>query len=429
MQTIAKILLITFALVAVSFAVDAQLLNRVRDNMKQRAEDRVINKSGEAADKAMDEIENDLSGDGETEESETSDERSSETNEEASGEAENKSAKSAKASPPTIQTFKSYDFVPGDKIIYQYDMEGEPDSEIPGRMMMNMGSAEIQTVLGAKCIMIPDETDACFSPLMSAASYLPEQFTIEFDMLLEDPMGYNMMYINLRGDDDGSCDYGGVHLVSLNRHGDENNYAWRTNDTNGSLTKFPAATNTDLSAMDGWRHVAIYVNKNIGKLYMDQHRLATVNTINPGSKRVEFMVRTEGQRVFFKNFRIAAGGSDAYNKVVTDGKFIAHGILFDVNKATLKPQSMGTINEISGMLKSHPELKFEIGGHTDSDGSAEPNRKLSLARAEAVKSQLVSLGIDASRLTTKGYGSAQPISDNLSAEGKASNRRVEFKKL
>lgn len=73
-------------------------------------------------------------------------------------------------------------------------------------------------------------------------------------------------------------------------------------------------------------------------------------------------------------------------------------------------------------------LKFEIGGHTDSDGSAELNNKLSQSRAETVKQQLVNMGIDAARLSTKGYGSTKPIADNSNPENKARNRRVEFVK-
>ncbi|HRQ50284.1 MAG TPA: OmpA family protein, partial [Agriterribacter sp.] len=80
------------------------------------------------------------------------------------------------------------------------------------------------------------------------------------------------------------------------------------------------------------------------------------------------------------------------------------------------------------MMKEKPELKFEIGGHTDSDGAAARNDVLSQERADAVKKQMVHMGIDAGRLTTKGYGASNPLTDNDSAENKAKNRRVEFVK-
>jgi outer membrane protein OmpA-like peptidoglycan-associated protein len=79
-------------------------------------------------------------------------------------------------------------------------------------------------------------------------------------------------------------------------------------------------------------------------------------------------------------------------------------------------------------MKDNPDIKFEIGGYTDSDGDDAYNMTLSQQRADAVKTQLTSMGIDASRLTTKGYGETKPISDNKTPEGKANNRRVEFVK-
>ena len=133
-----------------------------------------------------------------------------------------------------------------------------------------------------------------------------------------------------------------------------------------------------------------------------------------------------GAQVFVKNVRVAAGGADPYKTLIASGKFIARGINFDVNKATIKPESMGTLNTIVQMMKEHAELKFEIGGHTDSDGNDASNLKLSQDRADAVKAKLISMGIDAGRFSSKGYGETKPVGSNTTFEGKAENRRVEF---
>ena len=90
---------------------------------------------------------------------------------------------------------------------------------------------------------------------------------------------------------------------------------------------------------------------------------------------------------------------------------------------------MGTINEIYKLLRENTRLNYEIDGHTDNTGNSKHNMELSKERADAVKTQLVSMGIDASRLTTKGFGDTKPISDNSDAAGRANNRRVEFVKI
>ena len=105
------------------------------------------------------------------------------------------------------------------------------------------------------------------------------------------------------------------------------------------------------------------------------------------------------------------------------------GILFDVNKATINGESMGTINEIVKMMKKHTDLNFRIEGHTDSDGDESFNQNLSVDRAAAVKSMLVEMGIASSRLESKGWGESKPVSENSTPEGKANNRRVEFIKI
>lgn len=115
-----------------------------------------------------------------------------------------------------------------------------------------------------------------------------------------------------------------------------------------------------------------------------------------------------------------------YDKFLSDGKIITYGITFDTGKATLKPQSMGTINEIFKIMTDHPELKFSVEGHTDNTGNQASNQTLSESRALAVMDKLSEMGISKSRLTTKGHGQNAPVSDNNSDEGRPKNRRVEF---
>jgi len=118
------------------------------------------------------------------------------------------------------------------------------------------------------------------------------------------------------------------------------------------------------------------------------------------------------------------------SKLLTEGKLVTHGILFDVNSDKIKPESYGTLKEISNVLKENPDVRVKIVGHTDSDGSDAANLDLSKKRAASVKNSLSkNFGIDASRMETDGKGESEPIADNKTPEGKANNRRVEFIKL
>ena len=115
-----------------------------------------------------------------------------------------------------------------------------------------------------------------------------------------------------------------------------------------------------------------------------------------------------------------------FEQVVSKGMFSTQDILFDVNKATIKAQSFTTINKIATFMKEYPGISFSIEGHTDSDGEALSNQKLSEARAESIKQALIKFGIRDYRMRTKGWGEAKPITTNVTAEGRSINRRVEF---
>jgi outer membrane protein OmpA-like peptidoglycan-associated protein len=180
-----------------------------------------------------------------------------------------------------------------------------------------------------------------------------------------------------------------------------------------------------------WAHVAIAYTNGKYKAYLDDTRLINIPRmeINPTGLTFYSYHASNENPIYLKNVRIAKGGVKYYDRVMQDGKIIANGIRFDVGKASLKPESMGIINEVVELMQQHPDLRFSVEGHTDSDGNDEVNMELSQKRAESVMNEMIQLGIDQGRLESKGWGESQPITGNASPEDKANNRRVEFVKL
>ena len=105
------------------------------------------------------------------------------------------------------------------------------------------------------------------------------------------------------------------------------------------------------------------------------------------------------------------------------------GVYFEVSKAVLRPQSKKTLENAVEVLKKYSKVRVEISGHTDSTGSRELNMDLSQRRADAVKKYLVDQGIDDARIETRGAGPDEPIDTNSTKEGRAKNRRIEFRQL
>jgi outer membrane protein OmpA-like peptidoglycan-associated protein len=301
------------------------------------------------------------------------------------------------------KAWAKYDFVPGDKIMFHDDQVSETVGEFPSKWKLLKGSAEIIKFADSNVVGFT-KNGSDIEPLMKKAAYLPAVFTIEFDIYFHHK-GNEAYYVNF--DQIGKLD---IRIRNM------------------TLKSFSGEY--EIANKPGWHHVAIAFNQGKMKTYLDHNKAMNIPDI--GGKPTKFTISSlsfgavQGYPSVIRNIRVAEGGMDLYKRIVTDGKFITRGILFDVNKSNIQSQSMGVLNEIVKVMNEHPELKFSIEGHTDSDGEETYNNTLSEKRAEAVKKSLIEMGISSDRLTTKGLGETKPVDNNTSPEGKANNRRVEF---
>ena len=185
-------------------------------------------------------------------------------------------------------------------------------------------------------------------------------------------------------------------------------------------------------------HYSIQVQKTRLRFWINDRKVFDIpRAINTADTMNQVYFNLDGSNykedeigLFISNIKIATGLPDARHKLIEEGKFSTTGILFDVNAATIKPESNGVLKEVAEAIKTNANIKLKIIGHTDSDGADATNLELSRKRSEAVKASLVKdFGIDATSLETDGKGETVPVGDNKTKEGKAQNRRVEFVKL
>jgi len=335
----------------------------------------------------------------------------------ATGAAAQPAAPAAQAGgQPNLTAVKS-DFVPGDKVILYDDFSDMAGDEPPPHWKVRGGTAELRvgdnlrqlTMTADKLTLSPNVTG------------LPANFTMEMDVAYKGHGARAWWRFH---------DKKGTDILDL-----------ITSVNYSKLSLTIRMGNEELSSqqieMDWNKPVkqALWVQNGRMRYYLNGQRAMDVNQIElPELGKIEVYVDGPGDNdktgyVGFQFFRIAECSPDFSQVIMSSGRYVTHGILFDTDSDQIKPESAPVIKMVAKGLETNPALKLQVEGHTDSVGSAEHNLDLSKRRAEAVKAVLVSqFKIDASRLTTTGQGAAKPIDSNDTPQGRAQNRRVEFVK-
>lgn len=417
--------------------VNAQIV-KPKEVIKDQGTNRVNNKIEQGVDAGFNKIEEGVGnlfkkkkGNGGAEEE--AEESDSESGKDAA-EQENDERPAATSQKQKLESNTQYDFVPGDKMLYFEDFSQDAVGDFPALWTSN-GSGEVKTVNiapGKWLHMNGEDAVYCYSKTLA----FPDNFIIEFDIIPDEEYRHGIAFKLYEENTDDPKEinddlYPGKSgfNITLKKDGWETN--GYTNNPEGDWIEGQASKNPVIP--EEVNHVIIWIQKRRARIYHQGAKVLDVPTNIYAHTRFNKFLFSGWDRAslpMVTNIKITTAAPDTRSKLITEGRLTTYGITFDVNKAEIKPESHGTLNDIATVLKENPSVRVKIIGHTDSDGDDALNLELSKRRAESVKNELASkFGIDASRMQTDGAGESKPLAPNDTPVNKAMNRRVEFIKL
>ena len=335
-------------------------------------------------------------------------------------------------SSSNLKVYSKFDFVPGNTILYYDNFEKDNIGESPMGWITST-SAEVVTIDGLEGNWLKLAATSANHITRSKKQSWGNNFTVEFDLLLVknsyDPR-FDISLINTGGNlvtDENILNSGkpAIYFSSILGGGGKQARATLYGMDNKKLSD---NMSEDLSYNNTTPvHVSMCVQGKRFRMWWNDKKLYDLAAVTEQylPNQLGFTFGSLGGSDFFvSNIRIAKDVPDTRARF-EEGKVISN-LLFYTGTAKLKPESMGSLLDVSKLLKEATS-PVKILGHTDSDGDDAANLKLSEQRAEAIKNILVTeYGVEKSKLTTEGRGETQPLANNNSAEGKAQNRRVEF---
>lgn len=414
-----QFLLVVVMLTAGTGSLAAQsFLQGLANKAKDKAKEKIEQKVEETVDQTMDKVLN----------------PNADKKNQNQGKEQNNQKEQQTTEPQTQVGNVKSDFVRGSVVVFEDAVKGEQVGEFPSKWDLQRGNAEIATVNGQQAIEFAKE-DSWIMPLISKnpKNYFGDEFTVEFDLLCtEGSFEIDFMHPEEAADQEIFTLHwfaGGSFTLDYVRPDSQSNS--KKDGTSVQDQKTPLNDNR-------WHHYAISFNKRVIKVYVDNIRYFNIPGAKAGAGWMTFWFRGE-KPAYMKNVLIARGAGELYGRNATDasegaiakamaetGKFVTNNILFETGKADLKPESMTEIQKVADYMKKNTNVRFEVQGHTDNQGSDKINDPLSQKRAEAIVAALVRLGVDEWNLRAVGKGSHEPVADNSTEAGRAKNRRVEF---
>jgi OOP family OmpA-OmpF porin len=320
----------------------------------------------------------------------------------------------AAAQQPQFTAIRA-EFVPGERTIFYDDFSDMIAGAAPSHFRTRGAAPE----LGVSGTM-RQLTYTRSGSLQPNLTSLPRNFTYETEVMLDVPVGNARLWLVL---------YAGEREAA----------AWllavRGNQADIVLSrKLPrpeelgrAPVTLDLGQPV---RLALWAQDGRVRTFVNGEKRIDVNQVElPPIDRVELRTDLAGNGLSagYRSVRFAESAPDFSQVIAASGRYVSYGIRFDTDSDQLRPESAPAIQAVARGLVSDPGLQLMIAGHTDAVGDATHNLDLSRRRAEAVRAVLTTqFSVEASRLTTVGLGSTQPLEKNDTPQGRAMNRRVEF---
>lgn len=334
------------------------------------------------------------------------------------------SAQTPASTAPGNGVWANYDFVPGHRVLAFHNFEDAHVGNFPDRVTYLKGDMEVVALPEGNQVLRTKNEGRFIVPL---GEVMPDQFTTEFRVKATDKRSHVMMYAP--SDKSVGRSPGTVLAALVDPQG--------AGLTVGKYVDGPKATQplAEMALVEDWLDIRIAVDGAYWKMYINEKRVANIPKVDfPREDGFAFKLAVypyDDGDVYIDEIRIAEGGrSMLYDELTANGRAITSGILFDLNSATLRPESTPTLLDIARMLQAHEDLRLRIEGHTDNTGDDAINQPLSQQRAESVLAWLVDTQqIDKSRLEARGLGAAAPVTSNDTPEGRQENRRVELHRL
>lgn len=413
-----KNILLLLVVILFSNQLQAQFLEKLGKKAEKAAERtverRVEKETSKKADKAMDKV--------------FEEEKSKKETTKNSSKTEKNTSQSKK------EIITGSQFFPGGNLLYNKTFSQDATGDFPANWETNSGG-QVILVDGKKALQLNPNGN-----YITKTGKLPQNYALEFDLITE-----NLDYKGLSGSGFGVVFSSEKTLNKPKKGGKFGFSLWKGstvcnkiqvenwgNTSSKINNSIPFQMQEKLNSV---MHFTVVVNSSRLRVFIDQEKVIDIPSFlsdNLGNYIQFYLKGTEANEnhiVALSNIKITEEGEDIRSKILKGG-FSTNQILFDSGSDKIKKESIDIIEKIGKVLQEDSSMQINIIGHTDSDGDDVKNMTLSKARAAAVMNYFIDkMGIDKKRIQFQGRGENEPIASNSTNEGKAQNRRVEFKPI